>query len=266
MSRATEPRKRKGGFPGIASYADQYFSFVIDLLRQVPTESGPAIQQAAQAVADAIEHDGIFLLFGSGHSALVAKDAAYRAGGLAAALAIDDVADGDAERIEGVARTILARYELRPGSVMAIISNSGINAVPIEMAMLAKDAGLTTIGVTSLTHSRSVASRHSSGKKLYEVADIVIDTHSATGDAAIQLPGSEMKSGATSTAIGSAILQALTVQAAALLVERGHEPPIWVSANLPGGDAHNDQLLLRYRPQLVRYQMAIMSKSAGKTK
>ena len=75
-----------------------------------------------------------------------------------------------------------------------------------------------------------------------------------------------MKSGATSTAIGSAILQALTVQAAALLAERGHEPPIWVSANLPGGDAHNDQLLLRYRPQLVRYQMAIMSKSAGKSK
>src|SRR5258708_15578776 len=103
MSRATEQRNRKRGFPGMTSYADQYFSFVIDLLRQVSTESGPAIQRAAQAVADAIEHDGIFLLFGSGHSALVAKDAAYRAGGLAAALAIGDVARGAAERNRGVA-------------------------------------------------------------------------------------------------------------------------------------------------------------------
>src|SRR5258707_6230310 len=175
----------------MANYADQYFSFVIDLLRQVSTESGAAIEQAAQAVANAIEHDGIFLLFGSGHSALLAKDAAYRAGGLAAALHIEDVADGDAERIEGVARFIVARYELRPGSVIAIISNSGINAVPIEMALLAKDAGLTTIAVTSLTHSRSVPSRQSSGKKLYEGADIDIDTHSTTCDAAIQLPRRE---------------------------------------------------------------------------
>lgn len=249
----------------MASYADQYFSFITDALQKVATETGPAIQKAAQAIADAIEHDGIFMLFGSGHSALLAKDAAYRAGGLAAALSIDDIADGDAERVEGVARYIVARYELRPGSVMAIISNSGINAVPIEMAMLAKAAGLTTIAVTSLAHSRSVPARHSSGKKLYEVVDIVLDTHGPAGDAAIKLPQSDLKSGATSTAIGSAILQALTVQTAALLVERGHAAPIWVSANVPGGDTHNDELLLRYRPQLVRYQMAIMSKSAGKT-
>src|SRR5439155_25854461 len=136
--------------------------------------------------------------------------------------------------LEGLAQYIIGRYELRPNSVIAIISNSGINAVPIEMTMLAKAAGLTVIAVTSLTHSKAVASRHSSGKKLYELADIVIDTHSVPGDAAIQLPGSALKSGATSTAVGSAVLQAITVQAVGLLIERGHQPPVWLSANLPG--------------------------------
>jgi uncharacterized phosphosugar-binding protein len=248
-----------------ANFAEQYFTSVTELLQQVYRESGPAILKAAEATAKAIEHDGMFLLFGSGHSALIARDAAYRAGGLAAALAIEDVAEGDAERLEGLAKFIAARYELRRGSVMAVISNSGINPVPIEMAMLARETGLTVIAITSLTHSKAVASRHSSGKKLYEVADIVIDTHSAPGDAAIQLPGSPLKSGATSTVVGSAVLQAITVQTAALLIERGHEPPVWISANLPNGDTHNDKLLEKYGPRLVRYQMAAMStKSAHK--
>ncbi len=246
------------------NYVEQYFSFVIGLLGTVAADSGAAIRQGAEAVANAIQHDGMLLLFGSGHSALIARDAAYRAGGLAPAMAIEDVAEGDAERLEGLAKYIAARYELRAGSVIAIISNSGINAVPIEMAMLCKAAGLTVIAITSLAHSKSVASRHSSGKKLYELADIVIDTHSALGDAAIQLPGHALKSGATSTVVGSAVLQAMTVQAAALLIERGLEPPIWVSANLPDGDAHNDKMLARYRPHLMRYQMAAMSSPAGK--
>jgi uncharacterized phosphosugar-binding protein len=245
------------------NYIEKYFSYVTDLLEQVARESGPAIQQSAEAIADAIQHDGVLLLFGSGHSALIAKDAAYRAGGLAPALQIEDIADGDAERTEGLAKYILARYDPRPGSVIAIISNSGINPVPIEMAMLSKAAGLKVIAITSLTHSKAVPSRHSSEKKLHELADIVIDTHSAPGDAAIQLPGGPLRSGATSTAVGSAVLQALTVQTAALLIERGLEPPVWISANLPDGDAHNSKLLERYRPQLVRYQMGSLTGKAN---
>jgi uncharacterized phosphosugar-binding protein len=161
-----------------------------------------------------------FLVYGSGHSALIARDAAGRAGGLVPALHILDIADGDAERLEGVAKIILGRYELRPGSVIFIVSNSGINAVPIEMAMLCKEAGLTVVAVTSLSHSRQFNSRHSSGRKLYELADIVIDTHATPGDASIELPGTSARSGATSTIAGSAVMQAVTVQAAGLLGER----------------------------------------------
>lgn len=245
------------------NYIEKYLSQVMDMLQAIMRESQPAIRQAAQAVADAIQQEGLFLLFGSGHSALIAKDAAYRAGGLAPALTIDDVADGDAERVEGVAKYLVARYDLRPNSVMAVISNSGINPVPIEMAMIARSGGLKVIAITSLAHSRSVPSRHSSGKKLFDVADIVIDTHGVPGDAAVALPNSPYKSGATSTIAGSAIVQAITVQAAALLAERGIEPPVWVSANVAQGDPHNNALLERYRPFLARYQMATLPAFLG---
>lgn len=242
----------------MTNYIENYFAFAADLLQRVLNESGAAMHETAVAVADAIQHDGMWLLFGSGHSALVAKDAAYRAGGLSPVLTIDDVADGDAERLEGMAKYLLARYTIQAGSAIAIISNSGINPVPIEMAMICREQGLKVIAITSLTHSQSVASRHSSGKKLYEVADIVINTQSAPGDAAIQLPHSPYKSGAASTLIGAAIVQAITVQAAALLSERGIEPPVWVSANVPGGDEHNNTLLKNYLPRLARYQMAVL--------
>jgi uncharacterized phosphosugar-binding protein len=243
----------------MTSYIDQYFSLAAALLQTLARDSAPAIRRAAQAVADAIAGDKDFLLFGSGHSALIARDAAGRAGGLIPALQIEDVADGDAERLEGMAKVILARYDLRPGSVLVVISNSGINAVPVEMALLARDAGLTVVAVTSLAHSQSVRSRHSSGRKLYEVAGIVIDTHNVPGDAALELPGGALKSGAMSTLLGSAIIQALTVQAAALLAERGIEPPVFVSANVPGGDEHNRALAGRYWPRLVKHQLSSYS-------
>lgn len=237
------------------NFVENYLANVINMLQAIERDSQPAIHEAAEAVATAIQKGGMFILFGSGHSALVAKDAAYRAGGLAPAMAIDDIADGDAERLEGLAKFIIGRYDPRPESVLAIISNSGINPVPIEMAMLGKAAGLTVIAITSLSHSHSAASRHSSGKKLFELADIVIDTHGVPGDASIELPGSSYKTGATSTIAGSTILQAITVQTAALLNERGIEPPLWVSANVEGGSEHNAALLERYRPYMARYQM-----------
>lgn len=235
---------------------EQYFTVAVELLQTVARESGEAMLKTATAIADALENGKDFLLFGSGHSALIAKDATGRAGGLMPALALEDLSDGDGERIEGLAKIILGRYELVAGSVIVLISNSGINPVPIEMAMQCKEAGLTVVAITSVAHSQRVASRHSSGKRLFELADIVIDTHAIPGDAAVQLPGSPVRSGATSTVAGSAILQAVSAQVATILIERGHEPPVFMSANLPEGDAHNRTMLARYRPRLIRYQIS----------
>ncbi len=240
----------------MSNFVENYLENVIDMLRKIEQNSQQSIHQAAESVANAIQNGGLFVLFGSGHSALIAKDAAYRAGGLAPVMVIDDIADGDAERIEGLAAYIFARYELRPNSVLAVISNSGINPVPIEMAMIAKSGGYKVIAITSLTHSQAVPSRHSSGKRLLDIADIVIDTHGIVGDASIELPGSPHKIGATSTIAGSAIVQAISVQAAGLLAEQGIEPPIWLSGNVQNGSIHNAALLDRYRPDMARYQMA----------
>jgi len=196
-------------------------------------------------------------LFGSGHSALVARDGAGRAGGLVPAVLIDDVIDGDAERIEGMAKIIAGRFALDTGGVLVVISNSGINAVPIEMAMLGKEKGLTVVVITSLTHSKSVETRHSSGKKLYDVADIVIDTHGTRGDVVLNVPNQEYQTGATSTMVGCAIIQAMTAQAVAIMAENGKTPPILVSANVPEGTEHNHTLLKKYQKHLARYQLPL---------
>ncbi|MCC7446427.1 MAG: sugar isomerase domain-containing protein [Anaerolineae bacterium] len=240
-------------------YVSKYLSFAADLLRRVERESGDAIRQASEVIADALANDKDFLLYGSGHSALIATEATGRAGGLIQAMVIHDIAEGDGERLEGMAALILGRYDLRPGSVIIIISNSGINPVPIEAAQLAKEAGLTVIALTAVAHSKAVPSRHSSGKKLYEIADIVIDTLGVPGDAAIDIPSKlkGLKSGATSTLVGAAIVEAITTQVSVLLIERGIDPPpVIISSNLPEGDAHNTKLAEQYRPRMVRSQMS----------
>jgi uncharacterized phosphosugar-binding protein len=241
----------------MADYASQFFAFALDALEKVRTESSDAIRQTAQAVADCVEQDKLVFLFGSGHSALVARDAVGRAGGLLPAILVEDLIEGDAERVEGVAAIIASRYDLSAGGVFILISNSGINPVPIEMAMIGREFGMKIIVITSLAHSQSVNSRHSSGKKLFDLADIVIDTHTVRGDAAIEVEGSEFRTGSTSTMIGCAIIQAITVEAVGLLAERGITPPILVSANIPEGKEHGRALMKRYGTRLVRHVLPL---------
>ncbi len=230
-----------------------YFEIATAQLHKVLHDSGEAILQAAQAVAESIANDKDFLTFGSGHSELIAREAFWRAGGFACANYIYDHTGGDLERVEGVAAAILGHYALRAGSTIVIISNSGINAVPVEAALLAKEAGLTVVAITSVQHSQSVPPRHASGKKLYEIADIAIDTHVERGDSVIPLPDSPIRVGATSTVVGAAIMQGIIVQAAMILAEKGITPPVLVSANVPEGDSLNQALKEKYMPRLVRY-------------
>lgn len=239
----------------MADSIERYLNVCIEQLIQLRERSANAIDAAAHAVADAIQADKGYFLFGSGHSALIAHEAFWRAGGLAPALPISDPSWGDAERLPGYGVTLLGHYDLQPGSVMVVISNSGINPLPVEVAIESKERGLTVIAITCLAHSQNVPSRHPSGKKLYEVADIVIDTQGVPGDAALELPGVPGRVGPTSTILGVAIVEAISVQAAAILAERGIVPPVLVSSNLPEGDMHNRKLVERYRNRLIRSEV-----------
>jgi uncharacterized phosphosugar-binding protein len=243
-----------------------FFDRCMDQLKQLKDESAADIQAAALAVADAIQNERGYFLFGSGHSALVAQEAYWRAGGLAPALPISDPMGGDAERLVGYGALLLAHYDLQAGDVIVIISNSGINPLPVEMALECKARGLTVVAITCLAHSQAVPSRHPSGRKLYEAADIVVDTHGEPGDALLDLPGLPGKVGALSTLLGIAIIEAITVQAASILGERGLTPPVLVSSNLPEGDAHNRALVERYRGRMVRSEVpSVDEKTAAST-
>ncbi|MCB9461006.1 MAG: SIS domain-containing protein [Anaerolineaceae bacterium] len=237
--------------------SSDFLTFAIQQFQKIQNESNAAIHQAAQAVADALADNHLLYLFGSAHSGLAAKEAHGRAGGLVPAIFIEDVMDGDAERVEGMARIMLGRYGLEAGDVLIVISNSGINAIPIEMVQIAREKGVTSVAITSIAHSSRVPLRHSSGQRLYDAADIVIDTHSPYGDTVLPVPGSEFRAGSTSSIASIAIVQAIVVQTIALLSERGMVPPFFVSANVPEGKDHNHAMMAKYQKRLARYQIPL---------
>jgi uncharacterized phosphosugar-binding protein len=157
---------------------------------------------------------------------------------------------GAVERTEGYVKVIATSFDVKAGEVVIIVSNSGINPVPIELAMDAKALGVKTIAVTSKEAYASAKSRHSSGKKLSDVVDLTVDSRVPAGDAIVQLDGMEAKVGAASTALGAALMNALVVEASAKLLERGVQPPAIVSMNVPGGDEKNAALQKKYGSRL----------------
>jgi uncharacterized phosphosugar-binding protein len=166
---------------------------------------------------------------------------------------IEDPTKGSAERLEGYATIFMQEYRIEPGDVVVVISNSGINPVPIEVALCASDAGAKVIALTGLEHSRTARSRHSSGKKLYEISDIVLDTMGVYGDAVVPVPGYDWKVSPTSTLVSVAILNAIVAQTAHNLAAKGHMPPVLISANVAEGDEHNQQMSDKYWQRLTNF-------------
>jgi len=233
-----------------------YHEHIVALIDAIQREEQPRIEAAAVLAADAIAGGGVLHAFGSGHSAMVAMEITSRAGGLVPVNQIIDTMEGVAERLPGYAESILhpyeMQYEMRPGEALIVISNSGINPLPIEVATGAKARGLRTIGISNVGQSRAATSLHPSGQRLFEVVDVSLDTHAASGDAAVALPGSAQRSGATSTIAGAYLINLLMLRVVELLVERGVEPPVLMSKNLPGADASNARLLARHRARVRR--------------
>ena len=231
-----------------------YCEAIDGILERIRERELPAIRQAGGLLADAIEQGGLVHVFGSGHSALIAREAVGRAGGLVPVNDILDPTSGRAERLEGYASELLTGYDLQYGlradEALVVISNSGINPLPVEVALIGKQRGLHVIALTNRAQSEAATSRHTSGQRLFEVADTVIDTHGVAGDAIVPFSEAGERIGAGSTLAGAMIVNLLVVSAVEALCARGVEPPVLVSQNLPGTDARNQELFARYRGRL----------------
>ena len=221
---------------------EQYACAAGAVLDRISRTQADNIAKAAVIVADTVARDRIVYTFGSGHSALIATEFYYRAGGMACFDPIPDRAFGKAEHLEGYAAALLEAHPIGAGDSIIVISNSGRNPLPIEVAQEARKRGVPTIGITALDHSRQVSSRHSSGNKLYMVCDVVIDTCAPLGDAVAELDGGQ-RVGAVSTLAGTFIANCITVQAAAECLKRGLDPKLFVSSNTDDGKKHNQTLL-----------------------
>lgn len=237
----------------------RYHDAILTQLDAIAASQAEPLEAAAKAVFTAMRADGLLHVFGSGHSHALAEEAFHRAGGLVPVNVIQESfltpltrpdLSGRLERVSGLAALILDGHDLRAGEVLLVISNSGINAVPVEMALEGKRRGLTVLALTSLRHSRSVPPRHPSGQRLFEAADIVLDTCGEPGDAAVAYPGLPGRVAPTSLLAGSFIINSLVCRVVELFLENGLTPPIYVSANVPEGDEHNGPLEAKYRGRI----------------
>jgi uncharacterized phosphosugar-binding protein len=235
--------------------AETFFAQIHDLLTTIQNTQLEPIKRAADLIAQRLEKGGILYVFGSGHSHVLAEELFCRAGGLIQAksivpheLTVDLDMDKSTlmERVDGLAEVIFATTRIRKDDVLVLVSNSGRNPVPVQMALGAKQRGIFTVGLTNATHSKGVASRDKSGKKLYELCDIVLDTCGPKGDALIQPSGKTYAVAPVSTIVGAVIMEALVCAVVETMLSHGVEPPIYQSANIDG----NDDVNRRAREQL----------------
>ena len=236
----------------------RYIQLIREQLRIVEETQWEPITQAAKIIALSIKEGGLLHIFGCGHSHILAEEVFYRAGGLVPINPILEtsvmlhegaVKSSMVERMQGYASIILNNYVTKPDEVIIIISNSGINPIPIEMAMEAIKKRLKVIAITSSAYFQK-PSRHPSGKKLYELADIVIDNKLPYGDALIEIPKLEVKMAPGSTVVGAFILNILMTEVVEELIRLNVNPPIFVSGNIEGGFEQNQKYIQQYRQRI----------------
>jgi len=232
-----------------------YYDKVIALLTEVRDTQRQPMEAAARLVANVLKEDGLIYIFGCGHSHLLGLDCFYRAGGLANVSAMLDtdlmLHNGAAkssamEKMSGIAPHILRRYGVTPRDLLIVISTSGKNAVPVELAQAARAQGIPTVGIASTDYWQDKGD----APMLHECVDLLIDNRVPHGDAVIDLPGVDTPMGSVSTATGSFILQSVLLEGARLAAEQGAAVPVYRSGNVPGGADHNRALVDRYLPRI----------------
>jgi uncharacterized phosphosugar-binding protein len=236
---------------------DAYPDAIEKLQAELKRRNRDLVRRCAELTRSTVDGGGIVFVFGSGHSSILVEEAFHRAGGLIPVYPVlhDFISphttpkiSGKLERLEGIAPILFARTGAKRGDIMWIASNSGINAAAIEMATSCRAAGVTTIAVTSLEHSRAQTSRHSSGRKLFELCDIVLDNACPPGDALVDFAGARAAPG--STIANCYLYNWVLAEACALFAAAGQRLPVYLSANLKGGDAHNEALEAPYRSRI----------------
>ncbi|MDR1144357.1 MAG: SIS domain-containing protein [Spirochaetaceae bacterium] len=228
--------------------AKRFFTEIHGLINTIQETQTEAIQKAAEEIAPRLERGGLLYVFGSGHSHVLAEEVFSRAGGLIQAksivpheLTVDLDMDKSTlmERTDGLAEIIFSTTKIRKADILILVSNSGRNAVPVQMALGAKQRGIFTIGMTNVNHSKGVSPRDKSGKKLYELCDVVLDTCGPKGDALLQPPGKSWAIAPVSTIVGAVIMEALVCAVVETMLSHGVEPPVYQSANIDGNDDYN---------------------------
>lgn len=222
-----------------------------DILEQIATTQTENIARAAQVAADSIGVGSVMFASGTGHSRIPIEELFPRYGSFPGFYPLVELSttfhtqvvgnNGQRqamflERVEGLAAEILANFELAPPQSMILFSASGQNAVAIELATIARSAGLPVVGVTSLAEYGASLPRHSSGKKLADVVDVVIDLCTPVGDAVVEIDGLDTRVGPSTTLAGTAIVNELKVATARLLHERGQLPSVLTSAAVVGAE------------------------------
>jgi uncharacterized phosphosugar-binding protein len=239
-----------------------YIDQLCSILRRIAVEQAASITAAGHLVATAVADGGVVHVFGAGHSHMMAEEAFFRAGGLAAVNPILDqplsffhgaLESTRIEREEGYASRLLSRECINAADIGIVVSNSGRNAAPVEMALEMRSRAVPVIAITNVAQSARATSRHSSGNRLFEVATLVIDTHVPEGDAVLPVPGLVYRVGPASTVAGAAIINSIVIEAAGELLRNAKTAPVFPSAN--AGDTTEETLLDLFRPynNRIRY-------------
>ncbi len=237
----------------------EYLKNIYALLKKLEQTQEAAIDEVSEVCARAIRDGGLLYFFGTGHSHMICEEPFYRAGGLGcvspileSGLMLHEGASKSSslERLEGLGNAVISHTGLGRGDVLFLISNSGRNCAVIDAALEAGKRGAVTVAITSMNHTTAVSSRHTSGKKLYEVCDYVLDNGGEAGDASIRLEGLPQKIGPTSSVLDITLVNLVMANTTERLLKMGLVPPVFTSANTDGGDQSNKAVLEAYRNRI----------------
>ncbi len=236
---------------------EEYFDKTMALLRTLRETEMENIEAAASICTESIVNGGLVFLFGAGHSRMMVEEMTPRQGGFVGFYALVEQAVSNhaaivgsnglrgplyLEKYEGYAEEILRSFKFGPHDAFILISTSGIRPLIVEMALGAKERGMPVIGVVSRPHCENSTPAHSSGKKLIDIADVVLNNHCPPGDCLIELQGLEWRTGPTSTITGGMLMNMLRVEVAAQMLERGVKPELLPSHQFVGNVSADEQL------------------------